>query len=60
MTIPDYQSLMRPLLAFASDGSERNINDAIKGIADQLKLTDDEPTSGGHGLSIPSLRADGI
>jgi restriction system protein len=42
MTIPDYQSLMRPLLAFASDGSEKNINDAIKGIADQLKLTDEE------------------
>jgi restriction system protein len=42
MTIPDYQSLMRPLLAFGSDGSEKNINDAIKGIADQLKLTDDE------------------
>jgi restriction system protein len=42
MTIPDYQSLMRPLLALGSDGSEKNINDAIKGIADQLKLTDDE------------------
>ena len=42
MPIPDYQSLMRPLLAFGSDGSEKNINDAIKGIADQLKLTDDE------------------
>lgn len=33
---------MRPLLAFASDGSEKNINDAIKHIADQLNLTDDE------------------
>ena len=42
MSIPDYQSLMRPLLAFASDGSEKNINDGIKGITDQLKLTDDE------------------
>jgi len=42
MPIPDYQSLMRPLLAFASDGCEKNINDAIKGIADQLKLTEDE------------------
>jgi restriction system protein len=28
MPIPDYQSLMRPLLAFASNGSEKNINDA--------------------------------
>jgi hypothetical protein len=34
--IPDYQSLMRPLLAFASNGSEKNINDAVKGIANQL------------------------
>jgi restriction system protein len=42
MPIPDYQSLMLPLLAFASDGSEKNINDAIKGIADQLKLTAEE------------------
>jgi restriction endonuclease Mrr len=42
MSIPDYQSLMRPLLAFGSDGTEKNINDAIKAIADQFKLTDDE------------------
>ncbi|TPQ42367.1 restriction endonuclease [Bradyrhizobium guangdongense] len=42
MSIPDYQSLMRPLLAFASDGSEKNINDAINHIAGQLNLTDDE------------------
>jgi len=42
LSIPDYQSLMRPLLAFATDGSEKNINDAIKQIADQLNLTDDE------------------
>lgn len=42
MPIPDYQSLMRPLLAFGFDGSEKNINDAIKGIADQLQLTQEE------------------
>ena len=41
-SIPDYQSLMRPLLAFGLDGSEKNINDAIKSIADQLKLTEEE------------------
>jgi restriction endonuclease Mrr len=34
MPIPDYQSLMRPLLAFASDGFEKNINDAINGALD--------------------------
>jgi restriction system protein len=42
MPIPDYQSLMRPLLSFGSDGSEKNINDAINGIANQLGLTEDE------------------
>ena len=42
MPIPDYQSLMRPLLAFGSDGSEKNISDAINGIANQLGLTEDE------------------
>jgi restriction system protein len=42
MAIPDYQSLMRPLLEFASDGVEKNINDAIDGIAKQLNLSDEE------------------
>jgi|SRR5271156_2345853 len=42
MPIADYQSVMRPLLAFGSDGSEKNINDAINSIANQLALTDDE------------------
>src|SRR5690242_13412475 len=42
MPIPDYQSLMRPLLAFGRDGSEKDIKDAIATIASQLKLSDDE------------------
>lgn len=42
MPIPDYQSLMRPLLAFTADGSEKNIRDAIKELAVQFNLTDDE------------------
>jgi len=42
MPIPDYQSLMRPLLAFAADGVEKKIGDAIDALAIQLKLTDDE------------------
>jgi restriction system protein len=42
MTIPDYQSLMRPLLAFGADGKEKNINDAINGIAKQLNLSEEE------------------
>jgi restriction system protein len=44
MPVPDYQTLMRPLLAFASDAKEKNINDAITGIADQLELTPEERT----------------
>jgi restriction system protein len=50
MPIPDYQSLMRPLLAFASDGTEKNINDAINGIANRLKLTDDDCTPLGYSV----------
>lgn len=42
MAIPDYQSLMRPLLAFGADGTEKNINDAIEGIAEQLHLSEEE------------------
>ena len=42
MSIPDYQSLMRPLLAFGADGLEKDIKDAIATIAGQLKLSDDE------------------
>jgi restriction system protein len=42
MAIPDYQSLMRPLLAYAADGTEKKISDAISALATQLNLTDDE------------------
>lgn len=42
MTIPDYQSLMRPLLLFGKDGTEKNIRDAISSIAKQIKLTEEE------------------
>ena len=42
MSIPDYQSLMHPLLTFGSDGTEKNINDAMNAISDQFKLTEEE------------------
>ncbi len=42
MPIPDFQSFMRPLLAFGAEGGEKNINDAIGYIADRMELTDDE------------------
>lgn len=42
MPVPDYQSFMRPLLAYGEDGQEKNINDAITALADEFKLTPDE------------------
>jgi restriction system protein len=33
---------MRPLLAFGADGQEKNINDAIKTLADQFNLTKED------------------
>lgn len=39
MGVPEYQTFMRPLLAFGADGQEKNIRDAIKAIADDLHLT---------------------
>jgi restriction system protein len=42
MAIPDYQSLMRPLLACGQDGQEKNINDCIAKLAKQFELTDEE------------------
>ncbi len=42
MAIPDYQSVMLPLLRFASDGSEYSLREAIDGLADKFGLTDTE------------------
>lgn len=42
MPIPDYQSVMLPLLNFAGDGKEHHIRDAINTLADQFKLTEEE------------------
>jgi restriction system protein len=42
VTIPDYQSLMRPLLAFAADGTEKSIKSAVESLAKELKLSDDD------------------
>ncbi len=52
MAIPDYQSVMLPLLKLAADGNEHHIREAISTLADQFKLTDDErkePLPGGIG-----------
>lgn len=42
MGIPDYQTLMLPLLKFASDGKEHSIHEAIKVLADQFQLSQEE------------------
>jgi restriction system protein len=42
MSIPDFQSTMRPLLAYASDGKEKSIKQAIKDLADQMSLSEEE------------------
>jgi restriction system protein len=39
MPVPDYQSFMRPLLAFAADGGEKNITDAIEALATEFNLS---------------------
>lgn len=42
MGIPDFHSLLRPLLAYAGDGAEKNIREAFDALARDLNLTDDE------------------
>lgn len=42
MAIPDYQSVMLPLLKFADDGSEHSLREAIEVLAIQFKLSAQE------------------
>ena len=42
MPIPDYQTLMRPLLAAYADGAEHKIADVRGALAETFKLTDAE------------------
>lgn len=42
MPIPDFQSLMLPLLKFASDGREHSLAEARSPLADQFGLTEEE------------------
>ena len=42
MAIPDYQSIMLPLLRFAADGNEHSLREAIEGLSEEFKLTDAE------------------
>ncbi len=42
MALPDFQSIMLPLLRFASDGKEHSLREAIEALAGQFGLTDAE------------------
>lgn len=42
MAIPDYQTLMLPLLRFYADTSVHPLNDAVEPLAREFKLTDEE------------------
>ena len=42
MSVSDYQSFMRPLLAFGADGQEKNINAAIDALADEFHITPED------------------
>ena len=42
MPIPDFQSIMFPLLKFTSDNNEHSLRDAIENLAEYFKLTPDE------------------
>ncbi len=42
MAVPDFQSIMLPLLHFASDGREYSMQQAREGLADYFGLTDEE------------------
>ena len=40
MAIPDYQSVMLPLLRYAADEQEHSVREAIEALADQFRLTE--------------------
>jgi restriction system protein len=42
MAIPDYQSIMLPLLQFATDGKEHSLREAIERLSGEFGLTDAE------------------
>lgn len=42
MTIPDYQTVMLPLLDFVSDGKEHRVKAAIEALADYFGLSEEE------------------
>ncbi len=44
MAIPDYQSLMLPVLSAMADGNEHQMKEIISSLIDKFEMTDDEKT----------------
>ena len=42
MTIPDYQTIMLPLLKFAGDNQEHSLREAVDYLADEFELSEEE------------------
>jgi len=42
MAIPDYQTIMLPLLKFAGDGQEHSLREAVNYLADEFELSEEE------------------
>jgi restriction system protein len=42
MSVPDYQTLMRPLLIYGQHGGEKNIGEAIEAIAKEFQLSEQD------------------
>ena len=42
MAIPDYQSIMLPLLKFSSDNKEHSVHETVDVLANQFNLTNEE------------------
>ncbi len=42
MTIPDFQTIMLPLLNYASDGQEHSFREAIEALANEFSLSEEE------------------
>jgi restriction system protein len=42
MAVPDYQSLMLPLLKIAADRNEHRLSEATEMLAEQLKLSEED------------------
>nr|HPI78877.1 winged helix-turn-helix domain-containing protein [bacterium] len=52
MAIPDFQSLMLPILKLSADGEEHLMKNAVEKLADEFKLSEEE-----RKVMLPSRRA---